>query len=129
MQDNLLSLDEVKSHFDHWRITRTKQRERIPEYLWNHVKTLIDRYSLMDITKTLRLNTSQIKDNIKINTNIHFVEAKIDKFSSLARKPIVSFSNSEHTCSIELHRINGGILKVNTLPVALLPAIINQFMG
>ena len=28
MQDNLLSLDEVKSHFEHWRATRTKQRER-----------------------------------------------------------------------------------------------------
>ena len=128
MQDNLLSLDVVKSHFEHWRATRTKQRERIPEYLWNHVKTLIDRYSLMDITQALRINTSQIKDNIKTNPSIHFVEAKINKSSSLTSKPIVSFSNSECTCSIELHRANGGILKIDAFPVTSLPAIINKFM-
>ena len=128
MQDNLLSLDEVKSHFEHWRATRTKQRERIPEYLWNHVEILIGRYSLMDITQTLRINTSQIKDNIKTTQAINFIEAKIDKPSSLTRKPIVSFSNSERTCSIELHRANGGILKIDAFPVTSLPAIINQFM-
>jgi hypothetical protein len=38
MQDSLLSLDEVKSHFEHWRTTRTKRRERIPVYLWDYVK-------------------------------------------------------------------------------------------
>jgi len=128
MQDNLLSLDEVKSHFEHWRKTRTKQRERIPDYLWNYVKTLIDRYSLMDITQALRINTSQIKDNIKTNPSIHFVEARINKSSSLTSKPIVSFSNSDRTCSIELHRANGGILKIDAFPVTSLPAIINKYM-
>lgn len=128
MQNNLLSLDEVKSYFEHWRTTRTKQRERIPNYLWDHVKTLIDRYSLMDITQALRINTGQIKDNIKTNPSIHFVEARINKSSSLTSKPIVSFSNSERTCSIELHRANGGILKIDAFPVTSLPAIINQFM-
>ncbi len=102
MQNNLLSVDEVKSCFEHWRTTRTKQRERIPEYLWDHVKTLIDRYSLMDITQTLRINTSQIKDNIKINPSITSVEARSDKSSSLVSKKSVSFSNYECTCSIEL---------------------------
>ncbi len=129
MQDNLSSLDEVKSHFEHWRATRTKQRERIPEYLWDHVKTLIGRYSLMDITQALRLNTSQIKDNIKTNQSIDFVEAKIVRSPALTNKPTVSFSNSESTCSIELHRVNGGILKINAFPITSLPAIINQFMG
>lgn len=126
---NSLSLDEVKAHFEHWRATRTKQRERIPEYLWDHVKTLLDRYSLMDITQMLRINTSQIKDNIKTHPSIHFVEATIDKSSSLTSKSIASSQNSERTCSIELHRVNGGILKISALPVASLPAIINQFMG
>ena len=27
IQHNLLSLDDVKSHFEHWRATRTKLRE------------------------------------------------------------------------------------------------------
>lgn len=42
MQENLLSLDDVKTHFEHWRTIRTKQRERIPQSLWDEVKTLSD---------------------------------------------------------------------------------------
>ena len=57
MQQNPITLDEVKSHFDHWRATRTKKRERIPKSLWDEVKILIGRYSLSDITKILSINT------------------------------------------------------------------------
>ena len=127
MQENLLSLDEIKSHFDHWRTTRTKQRERIPEYLWDHVKTLVGRYSLTDITQVLRINTSQMKDNIQLNKKINFVEARAEA-SSAEGQSIISFPNSGCTCSIELHRANGGFLKIGALPVTSLPAIINQFM-
>lgn len=128
MQQNPLTLEEVKSHFEHWRATRTKLRERAPQYLWEEVKTLIDRYSLADITKVLRINTYQIKDNLKINnTRIDFAEARIasstssflDQFSLLA---------SEKTCSIELHRSNGVILKIPALPIAAIQKIISQFM-
>ena len=38
MQQIPITLDEVKSHFDHWRATRTKKRERIPKSLWDEVK-------------------------------------------------------------------------------------------
>lgn len=37
-----LTLDEVKNHFDTWRLTRTKQG-KIPKYLWDEVKTLVGR--------------------------------------------------------------------------------------
>jgi len=39
MQQNT-SLEEAKSHFDHWRATRTK-RGKIPAYLWDKVKPLL----------------------------------------------------------------------------------------
>jgi hypothetical protein len=45
MQQNPITLDEVKSHFDHWRATRIKKRERIPKSLWDEVKMLLGRYS------------------------------------------------------------------------------------
>jgi hypothetical protein len=61
MEHSSITLDEVKTHFEHWRATRTKLRERIPQYLWDEVKTIIDRYPLCDITKTLRINAYQIK--------------------------------------------------------------------
>jgi len=129
MQENLLSLDEVKSQFEHWRATRTKQRERIPEYLRNHVKTLIDRYALQDITQALRINTSQIKDNLKIEQKINFVEVRSAIMPQLTNQRIVPNHKNDHVCSIELHRANGGVLKSNELPVASLPSIITQFMG
>lgn len=59
MQENPLTLDEVKFHFDHWRAMRAKKRERIPKSLWDEVKILIGRYSLSDITETLSINTGQ----------------------------------------------------------------------
>ena len=127
MQENLLSLDDVKTHFEHWRTIRTKQRERIPQSLWDEVKTLIDRYSLSEITTALRINTSQIKDNLKIKTKINFAEAHIDISNSSHRSPI-SFIDKEQTCAIELHRADGNILKINSLSFVSIQKIISQFM-
>ncbi|MBA3662242.1 MAG: hypothetical protein H0W64_10960 [Gammaproteobacteria bacterium] len=106
MEQNVLSLDEVKLHFEHWRATRTKKRERIPKHLWDEVKTLIDRYSLADITKALSINTGQMKDNLKstlVSTQINFVEAQTESPSSLAKKSFIPFPDSKQMCSIELH--------------------------
>jgi len=122
----LLSLDDIKEHFEHWRATRTKMRERIPQYLWDEVKTILDRYPLADITKTLRINNYQIKDNLKINTKINFAEVRIDSLNS-SQYPPLPFSSKE-TCSIELYRPNGVILKINALPLVSIQKIISQFM-
>ena len=126
MQQRAL-LDDVKSHFDHWRTTRTK-RGKIPEYLWNRVKPLIEYYPLTTITNALRINTNQIRENLKIDTAIHFVEAKPEVAPMLIKKPIISSSADTQTCSIEVHRTNGGILKISAFPVASLFAVISQFM-
>jgi len=126
MQENLLSLDDVKTHFEHWRATRIKQRERIPQHLWEEVKTLLDRYLLSEITTALRINTSQIKYNLKINTKINFAVAEIDTLNSSGQSTI--FTETEHTCAIELHRANGMILKISALPMLSLKTIISQFM-
>lgn len=126
MQQNLLSLNDVKSHFEHWRSTRTKQRERIPQYLWDEIKTLIDRYSLTDITSTLRINTAQIKYNLKIQTKINFAEVRVDTSNSSQHSSPL-FSEKEQSYSIELHRTNGVVLKVNALPISFIQKIITQF--
>ena len=128
MQKNPPSLEEAKSHFDHWRATRTK-REKIPGYLWDKVKPLIGFYSLTAITTALRINTNQMKDNLDIDTTINFVEVNTDAAlspPSQSQRPSISHVQ---TCSIELHRPNGSILKISALPTASLPAIINQFIG
>lgn len=129
MNQNQTSLDDVKSHFEHWRATRIKKRERIPEHLWDMVKTLIGQYSLSDITTALRINTSQIKDNIKIVSKINFVETQNESPELLlTKRPIMPFTDSEQVCSVELHRANGVVLKISSMPVVSLQNIITQFM-
>jgi hypothetical protein len=76
MQQYQSSLEEVKSHFDQWRATRTK-REKIPANLWDKVKPLIGRHSLTSITKALRINSNQMKDNLDMDAAINFVAANI----------------------------------------------------
>ncbi len=60
MEQNSITLDEVKSHFERWRATRSKLRERIPQHLWDEVKAILDRYPLAEVTKSLRINAYQM---------------------------------------------------------------------
>lgn len=127
MQQNT-SLEEAKSHFDHWRATRTK-RGKIPAYLWDKVKPMLGVYPLSAITNALSINTNQIRENLEIyTTSINFVEVKTDPLATPAKQSIATLCEITQTCSIELHRVNGVILKVSTIPVASLPAIITPFM-
>src|SRR5665811_2114920 len=102
MQHDTTLLDDVKSHFAHWRTTRTK-RGKIPDYLWDKVKLLIGRYSLTVITQTLSLNTYQIRDHLDICDTVNFVEVNSHSATlpSTNNQPIVAI-NHDKTCSIEL---------------------------
>lgn len=128
MEQKAITLDEVKSHFEHWRATRSKLRERIPQHLWDEVKTIFDRYPLAEIIKSLRINTYQIKDNLKISPKIHFAEARIDNSTLLSNYPISSYTDKIQNHSIELHRTNGVVLKINALSMLSIQKIITQFM-
>jgi hypothetical protein len=129
MQQDTTLLDDVKSHFDHWRATRTK-RGKIPDYLWDKVKLLIGRYSLTIITETLSLNTNQIRDHLDLCDAVNFVE--VNSHSAMLtptnNQSIVAI-NHDKTCSIELHRSNGGVLKIAEFPIESLHAIIAQLIG
>ena len=130
MQHQIDLLSDVKSHFDHWRATRTK-RGKIPEYLWEKVKLLIDKYSLTVITETLGINTNQLRENVEVKSKINFVEIVTDTTSQLSStaQHQVSVPNNKATCSIELHRSTGGVLKISDYPIESLSVIITQFIG
>lgn len=128
MNQDQTSLDEVKSHFEHWRATRIKKRERIPEQLWDMVKTLIGQYSLSDITTALKINTGRIKDNLKVVSKINFVETRNESPELLTSRSMMPFIENEQVYSVELHRANGVVLKISSMPVVSLQNIITQFM-
>jgi hypothetical protein len=50
------SLDEVKSHFEHWRQNRLNTRVKIPDSLWRSAVALLKNYPLTEIIRTLRLS-------------------------------------------------------------------------
>jgi len=121
-------LNEVKSHFDNWRLNRTK-RGKIPSELWDKVTPLIGQYPVSKIAASLGINTNQLKENIHIKTPLTFVEVSTDIKPSLStERPSSSIDNTQ-TCKIELHHINGTMLKISELPIPSLSAIITQFIG
>jgi len=127
MQEKTISLEVVKSHFQQWRMTRTKRREKTPPYLWEMVRQIIDHYSMADITTALGINKYQIRDNLKIKPSINFAVAKTDTAFMNTQK-ILPHIKDEQTYVIELHRPNGCFLKISSLSFASASAIINQFM-
>lgn len=130
MQQQTDFLADVKSHFDHWRATRTK-RGKIPDYLWDKVKPLINKYSLAAITEALSINTNQMRKYINLGSEINFIEANTDSKtkSQSSVEHQISIDDNKATCSIELHRSTGGMLKIIDYPIESLPIIISHFIG
>lgn len=129
MQKKSISLEEVKSYFEHWRATKIKKREKIPQHLWDKVKLLIDRYSLVQIAQSLRLNTAQIKYNLKIQPQVNFAEVKLEPSTIFNNPPPLSTLVKGQNYSIELQHPNGTILRINSLTTEAINKIISQFIG
>lgn len=124
-----LTLNEVKQHFDHWRATRIKQ-SKIPDSLWNEVKSLIGRYPISQITTALRVNAHQISAGVAAKSDFTFVAIRPNASPAPTTKlPPSARTTSEATCTFEIHRSCGGILKITAFPVASMATIINQFVG
>jgi hypothetical protein len=123
-----LTLSDVKQHFDHWRTTRIKQ-SKIPDSLWSEVKTLIGRYPTSQITTALRVNAHQISSGVAAKSDFTFVAVRPNASPMPTTKSAPSDrANPEATCTFEIHRSSGGILKISAFPVASLVTIINQFV-
>ena len=66
-------LDKVKQAFQEWRDSRPKM-SKIPIYLWEMVKPLMDEYPISVVSRSLGLSYSQLKQNV-IEQSVSFVEA------------------------------------------------------
>ena len=80
------ALEKVRQQFDYWRRTREK-RGPIPGELWQAAQSLYPEHSLLYISKTLRLNYTDLKQRIeqKVPASIpspinpaEFIELKIN---------------------------------------------------
>ena len=57
-------LESIRYQFEQWRKSRKNRRERIPENLWSAAVRLRDQYSVNQISRTLRLNYTDLMKRI-----------------------------------------------------------------
>jgi hypothetical protein len=82
-----LTLEAVKSRFDHWRSTRIK-RTKIPEHLWNDVKELSKTYGHSQISSSLGISYPKLCSHLE----------EMDRQSKLysAESPFINITQSLH---------------------------------
>ena len=126
MNSNQTQLDTVKQAFDEWRTNRPKM-EKVPLYLWEMVKPLMNEYPIALVSRALGLNYAQLKENTMDNT-VNFVEAMTT--SSETEPTLVAESKeNNHRCDIELKCPCGSVLKINGLPISVVTSLIPSFVS
>ena len=120
-------LDLAKQAFQEWRDNRPKM-SKIPIYLWEMVKPLMDEYPISIVSRSLGLSYSQLKQNV-IEESVSFVEAVSCKTSDIEVHQPIDDTNQEQKCDIELKRPCGSVLKITALPIALITTLIPSFVG
>ena len=120
-------LDLVKQAFQEWRDSRPKM-SKIPIYLWEMVKPLMDEYPISMVSRSLGLSYSQLKQNV-IEQSVSFVEAVSYTTSEIEVHKPTDDNSQEQKCDIELKRPCGSVLKITALPVAVLTTLIPSFIG
>ena len=58
------TLEEVQKQFENWRRRRKNSRAEIPSALWEAAASLSGQYSVHEISKSLHLNHTALRDRI-----------------------------------------------------------------
>lgn len=102
------TITEVQSRFALWRKAR-KPRERIPEDLWSAAVMLCESYSVNEISRTLRLNHSSLRDRVLAHkTRQPPVPNPPQSFITI---DMVQTHTAE--CTIEMEHRNGNRMKMH----------------
>ena len=97
MSKDIDTLSSVKEAFAHWRTTRLRQG-KIPDYLWEQVRGLLNHYPIGKICSVLGINTVQIreKQRPKEDVAIQFIEVQ-EAFPVATR--LTPVEQSDELCS------------------------------
>jgi len=102
------TLEYIQNQFETWRRTREK-RAPIPAPLWEAAVNLSKDYSILQISKALRLNYTDLKHRVlaqsdeeivKVEHNLPFIELDFEQ------------TKSPSHCVIEMEKSNGAKLKM-----------------
>ncbi len=132
LSNNSLTLNEVISHFEAWRLTRIG-KSRIPAHLWQEAIDLYPIHTVSEITKPLRLGHSDFKKKI---SQAHQELAPTD-FIRIDQTPDKTDIQASHQpnkadqrATIELEKGDGSRLRIQReLNAQELLFIINGYFG
>jgi hypothetical protein len=102
------TLEAIHDQFENWRQTR-KKRAPIPEPLWEAAVGLSKNYSILHISKTLRLNYSDLKHRVLAQDVQGIV--KTDKAPSFIELDLQQ-PNPLPQCVIKMQKPNGSKMKM-----------------
>ena len=98
-------IDEVREKFALWRRERDK-RGAIPELLWDAAVSLYPKYSVHQISKTLRLNHTQLKRRVHGGAVIPSASSGAAFIELGVSRPMAACE-----CIIEMHGRDGARMK------------------
>lgn len=121
------SLKAVGIELDHWRANKEKS-SRIPDNLWSKIINLIDKHSMKEICRFLKLNQSQLKNKVKpkdpfaLNSDTPFYELSV---------PSIKHQQTEVQlgASIEVKRPDGITIVIKQLSNPALLSLVSTFLG
>ena len=126
-----LTLPEVAEHFQQWRSMK-KPGERIPDQLWREAISLVGAYQVTQITRTLRLSSTDFNKRRKIT------EAGQRQPDAAGEKTFVEINPRQVDRTLEsaaavgwleLERPDGLRLRIQPTQGAELLALVERFIG
>lgn len=121
----LITLEFVKSKFDHWRETR-KRRSKIPDELWEYAKLLYPQYRITKLCHTLKLSSKDFR--LKLMSP---VSAQAESVSFAQCVLPVSFHEDKkiEDGTLQFIRRDGSILKLNGFSVQNILPVVSLLLG
>ena len=119
-----LTLEAVKTQFDHWRATRARG-SRTPSHLWQAVQGLTEKYAYDQIGSTLNINPRRLRAKLEKQSHqpstllkAEFVEVPLSPLalsssSSSSPKPKTFNSDAYAHTTLEFTRPDGLALKAS----------------
>jgi hypothetical protein len=120
------TLESVRVELEHWRGTREKSG-RIPNRIWSQAISLLDKHSMSEICRMLRLSHTQLKNKIKQHDPFTI---KIDTPFFEVATPSIKHQQTDIQLgtSIEIQKPDGTFMTIRHLSDSMLINMISSLM-
>lgn len=127
-----LTIEAVEQQFRQWRATKQHHRVKIPDFLWDKIKALLEKYKVGQITRRLQISTKQLRAQglLSVNTLATLAVAPLQapsfvKVELAPTPPIIAPPLATSTLTIE--RSNGVRLCLTSPSLEQLQIFIKAF--